>query len=270
MASSARPASVAAPLGVIGVGRLAHFVVTGLRRAGDRRPILLSPRNAAVAAALVAGQACNLCADNQLVVDRAATVIFATPPGDCLAAVAALRWRQGQTLLSMVAGVNHSQLAEAAPGARVVRAIPAPSSEACADVIPVFPRDAEVRALLSGLGTVIEFSDESSFQAVAAAGLCQLWAYGLIDAVASELAAAGISRALALRVAAGHFRAAADLADFTKDAGGPRPRLDAEARPGTLTGAGLAVLEQAGAFDAWRRAYAGCLARSRGGHGRDG
>jgi pyrroline-5-carboxylate reductase len=34
------------PVGFIGVGGLAGVLVEGFRRAGDRRPILLSPRNA--------------------------------------------------------------------------------------------------------------------------------------------------------------------------------------------------------------------------------
>ena len=36
-----------AALGIIGVGALAEFVLRGLRRAGDSRPVFLSPRNAA-------------------------------------------------------------------------------------------------------------------------------------------------------------------------------------------------------------------------------
>jgi pyrroline-5-carboxylate reductase len=260
----ARSLTDGTPLGVIGVGHLARFLVSGLRRSGDARPIILSPRNAVTSADLAATFGCHVRTDNQAVVDEAGIVLFATPPKACLEAIAALRWRPDQLLLSMVAGVDLAALQAAAPGARVVRAIPAPSAEAGADIIPICPEDCDVQRILAPLGEILQVTDEPTFQAIAAAGLCQVWAYGLIDAIALEIGAAGVPAELALRVAAGHLRAAAAFADFTRDKGGPRARLDAEARPGTLTGAGLATLEGAGAFEAWRRAYAAGLIRSRG------
>ena len=49
MAAEGNKDQAGAALGIIGVGGLAGFVVEGLRRAGDERAILLSPRGAAVA-----------------------------------------------------------------------------------------------------------------------------------------------------------------------------------------------------------------------------
>src|SRR5262249_29988829 len=95
-----------AALGIIGAGRLAGFVAARLRRAGDDRPILLSPRGAVTAASLAARFGCRVMAENQAVVDGAQLVILATPPAEVLPCLSALRWRSGQALISVAIDSN--------------------------------------------------------------------------------------------------------------------------------------------------------------------
>ena len=113
-----------AVLGIIGVGGLAGFVVEGLRRAGDEREVLLSPRGAAHAAQLAKRFGCRVAADNQAVVDGAALVIIATPPAAVLSCLSALSWREGQAMICVAIDVTRATLAKAAPGALVLRAMP--------------------------------------------------------------------------------------------------------------------------------------------------
>ena len=58
-------------IGIVGVGRLAGFLVEGLRRGGCTAPILLSPRNAIRAADLAQRFDGQVMPDNQAVVDGA-------------------------------------------------------------------------------------------------------------------------------------------------------------------------------------------------------
>src|SRR6185503_8105860 len=96
MAAEGNKDKAEAALGIIGVGGLAGFVVEGLRRAGDKRAILVSPRGAATGAALAARFGARVMADNQSVIETAGIVLVATPPAETLACLRALRWRPGQ------------------------------------------------------------------------------------------------------------------------------------------------------------------------------
>lgn len=253
------------PLGIIGVGHLADFLVRGMRKS-DARRIFLGPRNAQRTEQLARELACVACTSNQAVADAAATVVIATPPAQCIEAVAAVRWSAQHTIISMVAGVGHAAVQAAAGPATVVRAIPAPASAEGVDTIPMFPPSEAVSNGLAALGRVIPIKSEAAFKVLATVGLCQLWSYGLIEALAAEVQRAGIEPPLARRFVAEHLRSAAELAlalPADKAIGGV---LEQEARPGTLTAAGLAVLRTRGAFPAWQEAFAKALPMSSGAH----
>ena len=78
-------------IGIIGVGKLAGFLVEGLRRGGCDAPILLSPRNTQRAAELASRFDCQVMGDNQNVVDGVPLVIVAVPPRGALATIRGLR-----------------------------------------------------------------------------------------------------------------------------------------------------------------------------------
>ena len=71
-------------LGFIGAGHLASYTIAGLRRAGDQRDIILSPRNAEKAQQLSSQYDCRVAASNQAVVDAADIVILAVRPPQAL------------------------------------------------------------------------------------------------------------------------------------------------------------------------------------------
>lgn len=251
-------------LGIVGVGRLAEFVIEGFRRAGDRRPILLSPRGAARAADLADRFDCRVMASNQAVVDAAEAIIVATPPKAIIDCVRALRWRSGQLLICVGIDVTVAGLQTAAPGATVVRAMPSSAAAFGASVTPIYPDHAGVRDLCLKLGTVVPVPDERAFDAGCAYAGYYLWVYALLDEMTRAGECAGLPRAAAIGLAAGLTKSAADHALRADPAQSVREPLDRHGTPGTMTAGGMAILDAADALRPWRQAYEGAFARLRG------
>jgi pyrroline-5-carboxylate reductase len=250
-----------ATLGIVGVGRLATFMIEGLRRAGDRRDILLSPRNAVTAAELARAHGCTLMPDNQAVLDRASLVVVATPPAQTLTALGALRWRADHVLISVVAGVGVPALRAQAGAATVVRAMPSAASAIGFGVTPLHPPHPEAEALFGRVGAVHSLPDEAMFGAATALACYHLWLHALMQRVAAAAEAGGLAAPVAASMVAGLMQAAGAmaLAEPTRPLRAP---LDENGVPGTLTDAGLTVLEAAGGLDGWARAVAAILPRA--------
>jgi len=248
-------------LGFLGVGGLASFVIEGLRRSGDDRPILLSPRGARRSAELAGRYGCDVALDNQSVVDGADMVIVSTPPKEVLACVAAVRWRPGQRLVCVAIDVTLAALVEAAPGARVLRAMPSASAALCMGSTPLYPPDPVASALLERLGEVHQLPDEEAFDAATALAGYHLWCFGLMHAVAEAAVERGLPRAAAIGMVAGLSRSAAELAARTAPGQSMRHALDEHGTPDTMTAQGFAVIESFGGLEAWRRAYETAVAR---------
>lgn len=258
---TSRDPSEGLTLGFLGVGGLATFVIEGLRRSGDGRRIVLSPRGAAAGADLAGRFDCAVMPDNQSVVDEADIVIVSTPPREVIACVSALRWRPDQILLCVAIDVTRAGIVAAAPGAHVLRAMPSASAALCSGSTPLFPADPVARALLSRLGDVFEVPDEAAFDAATALAGYHLWCFALMHAVAEAAAEHGLPRAAAIGMVAGLTRSAAELAALTPEDRSVRHALDEHGTPGTMTAQGLAVIEAGGGLSAWRDAYDGAVAR---------
>mgnify|MGYP001818223095 CR=1 FL=1 len=241
-------------LGIIGTGALARYCVAGLRNASDDRTILLSPRNAQVAAELAAHHGCQVMVGNQLVVDGADLVLFATRPADAGSALKALRFRSGQTLVSVVAGIPLAELNALAKPARVVRSMPLCCAEVNAGAIPLWPDDPEVRALLSTLGEVLAMPDEAAFELAFVASCANGWFHRLYAELEDWLVEAGFEPAQArtLALQAAHGASSLDLAHPDV---GPGERASRIATPDTYTRLGLDALDQAGVFSALRASF---------------
>lgn len=251
-------------LGIVGVGRLAEFVVEGFRHGGDGRRILLSPRGASMAADLARRFRCEVMASNQAVVDAADAVMVATPPKDALECVRALRWRPRQLLICVAIDVTREKLEAAAPGAAVVRAMPSSSAAFGGSPTPIYPDHAGVRELLAKLGTVVPVPDERAFDAGCAYAGYYLWLFALLDEMAQAGERAGLPRAAAIQLTAGVTKSASEAA-LRADPGLPvREPLDRHGTPGTMTAGGYAFLTGGNAFEPWQRAYENALARLRG------
>ena len=253
------------PLGFIGVGGLAGVLVEGFRRAGDRRPILLSPRNADQSRRLAERFGCAALSTNQAVGDGSAIVLVTTPPPATLAAIRGLAWRKGQLLICAAMDMTVPLLAAAAAPAVAVRIMPSASAAVNADALPLCPPNAAARTLLAQLGTVFELSDEGGFAAATALAAYHLWLYALMDTMVAASEAAGLPREAAVGLVASQTRAAATLALSAPPQVPVRAPLDLHGKPGSMTAQGLAVLDAADAFAPWRAAAAAAVQRARHG-----
>jgi pyrroline-5-carboxylate reductase len=242
-------------IGIVGVGRLAGFLVEGLRHGGCEAPILLSPRNAARAAELAGRFGCEVRADNQAVADRAGMVIVAVPPRDVLTVIGCLHWRPGQRLVCVAIDVDLAQLRAVAANATVVRAMLSAAAAIGLGAVPICPPDEAVEQLFAQVGLVFPVRDEAAFNAATALAGYHLWLFALMGEVAAEAKAEGLPQADAVRMVAELTRSAGALA-LAADPGLPmRAPLDLHGgSPDTMTAQGMAVLDAAQAFRPWRDA----------------
>lgn len=236
-------------LGIIGVGQLAHYFVAGLRRGGDGRTILLSPRRPETAQALADAHDCEIVMDNQAMVDRCDIVVLATRPEQTVDTCRALTFRPDQLVLSVAASVRVADIAAVADGATVVRCLPIFSAEVGVGPVPLYPHDDRAEALLGTLGTVVGFASEAEFSTATVMGCTFVWQIRMIGEIAAFMERAGLSAADARAMALSTVEAAAAV-------GIRKPELDllatarAIAKPDTFSRMGEEVMEERGAFDA--------------------
>ena len=236
--------------GMIGVGAIAAAIVTGLCD-GVAAPsdVLLSPRNAATAAEL-AGRfpTVRVCADNQSVVDGADVLVLCLRPRDAAAALAPLRCREGQAIVSAIAGLSIERLAPwVAPAREIARSIPMPAVARRQGTTPIHPATASARALFEPLGGVTMLRDAATFDALSAASGTIASHFAALGAITRWLASRGVPEAEGARYVASIY---APLAESLRDIP-DYDHLAAEfTTPGGLNALFRTHLDEAGFFDA--------------------
>lgn len=173
-------------LGFVGTGTITAHVLRGLK-ASDLSdwPVLLSPRNAGVAAELAASlPGVTVAADNQAVVDGSDLVVLAVRPQVAEAVVGPLRFRPGQRIISLIAGLPIATIRDWTGVAQVTRAIPLPFVEDRRDATPVFPPDPEAMALFDALGRALPVHDAGAFDVYAASSALMGTYFGVVEEAA--------------------------------------------------------------------------------------
>ena len=253
-------------VGILGVGRLAEFLVAGLKRvpaSADESPlrVLLSPRNADRAEALSERYGLVIAGDNAELVAASDVVLLATRPEQAADAVAGLPWRDGQSLISLCAGLPRARLAAAAP-AEITRAMPLSAAMIGASPTSFYPDREAARAVLAHFGPVIALASEAEFETATAAIAVYGWVHALIGEVSDWAADAGLEAATARDIVARTFGAAAGMVVAQPEES--FPDLLAElATPGGITALGLTRLREAESFADWQQACAAVLAQLR-------
>ena len=98
-------------LGFIGTGSLASFFVEGLARAGAGEVIMVSPRNAEKAESLRQRFGVTIAA-NQHIADTCDLVVVSVLPRQAEAVLRPLRFRSGQTVLSVMSDIRLARVRE--------------------------------------------------------------------------------------------------------------------------------------------------------------
>ena len=240
--------------GVLGVGALASAIVTGLcDGVDDPPPVLLSPRNADVAAALAARfPSVTVAADNQVVVDGSTTVIVCLRQAHA-GVLGKLAWRPDHVVVSAVAGLPLARLAGlVAPAGQVARAVPMPEVATRASVTPVHPPLPPVVALFDRLGGTLPIGDGDQFEAIFTALGTVAPFFEYLGVLAGFLTDHGLAAADAQRLVASSFAGVAgtlagsdhpDFAELVKE----------YAPPGGGNAQFSALLHESGVFEATRR-----------------
>lgn len=250
-------------IGIIGVGAIASAIVRGLSEAAsDAQAILLSPRNAAIAADLASRYAnVSIAADNQAVVAGASIVILAIRPQDAESAIRGLAFSADQTVVSLMAGIETARLRDLVkPATKVARAIPLPAVATRNGVTPIYPREAVAGALFDRLGSAVHLEDEAAYEAFAAASSTVAAHFAYLDAITRWLAARNVPAENARRYVASVFATlslhsgTADFAERARD----------HATPGGFNEQFLSLLNEAGVYETVGASLDRIYARLRG------
>lgn len=228
-------------LGVIGVGELTEKVVRGLRRSGFQDTILLSPRNVQRARTLADECSCQVMIDNQAVVDRADWVLLGVRPEALHLLAGEVRFRPGQRLVSLAAGISLEQLAQLFPDALCIRAMLSYAAQFNQSTVVVYPPDALTESCLAPLGSLVVLQDEAVFELATVAACMNGWFYFLLDDLQQWLADKGLPSDQARALVLGNLQDCVASAQRQ-----PQQSLkalgQAIATPGTFTADGLKVL----------------------------
>lgn len=147
-------------IGFIGTGDIAAPMVRFLARKGH--PILVSERNAKIAQSLAEAFDTVGIAPNQDVLDQADIVFLCVRPYQAAAALAPLRFRADQTLISVMAGVAMADLADlCAPATDIAMTIPLAFLERGGCPLPVYPDCPTLRALFAPDNVVLAQDSEA-------------------------------------------------------------------------------------------------------------
>ena len=238
-------------LGILGVGHLATYTVTGLRRSGDTRRIILSPRNAESAQHLATTLNCEVAQSNQAVIDEAELILLAVRPFQLDELLGKLHFPKDKVVVSAAAGVSLAQLrAKVELPERLALILPVVAAENAQGFVPIYPDIPEVKALADSLGKTIAFSDEAQFDEAAAMACLHGWMYRFFDVQVNWLSGHGIdddnARQMVLHNALGaaHYALGRPQQSLSELAG-------EIATDGTYTKLGLDQLEAGGAFTQW-------------------
>ena len=157
-------------LGFIGTGSLASYFVEGLARAGAGYRIMVSPRNAGKAESLRRRFGVTI-ATNQEIADSAELVIVSLLPPQAPEVLRPLRFRPGQTVLSVMAGLRLEDVqALVAPAEAAVSMMPGLANAHNAGPSVLYPDNSLARALLEKLGPVHAYQSETVFMAASVMG----------------------------------------------------------------------------------------------------
>jgi pyrroline-5-carboxylate reductase len=189
-------------IGFVGTGTIAEAMVTGMLGSSldvsetsfDVSEITVSPRNGEIAARLAGlSPRVRIGADNQAVVDASDVLFLAIRPQIAEEVIRALRFRAGQSVVSVIAATDRAKLKDwiDAP-VEITQAIPLPFVADRAGVTAIFPPNPDVAAIFSALGSAVECETREEYDLLAAASALMGTYFGILDRTTGWLAGQGM------------------------------------------------------------------------------
>ena len=195
-------------LGFVGTGAITSAIVKGL--AGSSLadwPVFVSPRGRAIATELAAAMpSVHVAADNQDVVDQSDMVFLAIRPQIAPEVISRLAFRNGQYVVSLVAGLSIPALKSLiSANVEITRSIPLPSVETRACATPILPPNSAVAAVFDALGSTIGVSSAVEFDGYVAGSAMMATYFRIVDTMVKWMEASGLNATDADAYARGLF-----------------------------------------------------------------
>ncbi|SNB73910.1 pyrroline-5-carboxylate reductase [Arboricoccus pini] len=222
-------------MGFVGTGALSEAVVKGLQSLpGQRQPILLSPRSAAISTALAAAYPLVTRAEsNQEVVDGSDIVFLAVLPRQLREVATSLRFRPEQTVISLVAGVMLAELADyVAPARTICRAIPLPPIRFKRGPILLYPQIEPALSVMAPLGDVVPLDSEAAMVKLTSATALMSSFFEAQNTVVHWLRTQGLEEGTTTSFVRSLFDGLSTLAQHEEQAGHPLIPAEHETKGG--------------------------------------
>ncbi len=244
---------MAETIGILGVGHLACYVVAALRRAGDKRRIILSPRNQERAALLKSSYGCDIAANNQAVVDECKVVLLAVRPDKLKNLVTEISPTSDQLFISCIAGISLKRLQALLPNSTIVRTQPLASVEVGEGVVPLFPQNAIAQSILNPIGKLMVFSSEDDYDLAGVAAVMNGVVFGFMSELSEWFQNKGLTEEQSRSLVTHTLRGATGLADYKLE-NSLRDINDSIATAGTFTRTAQDMIKAEGGFKSWVKA----------------
>lgn len=176
-----------ARIGFVGTGEIANAMVRGI--AGDGHAILVSERNAGIAAALARDCADVSVAPNDRVVAESDIVILCLGEKVARAVLPDLPFRAGQRIVSVMLGLSLAELAElCAPAGEIAITIPLPFIETGGCPLPHYPGSSALDEVFGARNVLLPLSAEAALNPHFAATALSSVVLAQLDLVSDWLA----------------------------------------------------------------------------------
>ncbi|MCA1440436.1 NAD(P)-binding domain-containing protein [Ensifer sp. IC4062] len=209
-------------LGFIGTGALTSAIVAGLKSLADNSTsVLLSPRNAEIAAGLASRYPdVRVASDNQAVLANCDTVVLAVRPQVAHEVLSELWFRPDHHVVSLIATLSRGEIAAlTAPAEKVTKALPMPMIAYGQGATIICPPEPSMAALFGKLGKAIEVEDESEFDALSVVTATYATYFRYLDTIHGWLKDHGVGEARGRDYIAALFKALAHAPEMAPDAG---------------------------------------------------
>lgn len=265
------PALLEGTLGFVGFGTVNSGIAAGLVTSGETVKQLVvhdpNPDRALNRFLEKSSTLTKVVASNQEVVDGADTVFVGVLPQQVEEVLAALKFRSGQLVVSMVSMTTHARLSELVRPAELVRVVPIPPPWKRASTMLVFPEHKPTEELFSLLGKVLVPEAEEQ--------LTKLWSlsalmgpfYAFQRAAVEWAEDNGVDGALAFEYMASIMQSCANDAKLKAHEEPGLAGVDSlvrEQTPGGLNEQGVRELTEQGAYAQQKRSLDNVLARLEG------
>jgi pyrroline-5-carboxylate reductase len=243
-------------IGFIGTGEIASALVTGICSHTDMpHPVIISPRNAARAAALKDAfpEQVTIAIDNQEVIDKADWVILAIVPHIGEQILKKLHFRPEHKVINLLSDKSLDQIrAWIGPTEVLIHMVPLPFAARRIGPIAIYPPQSEVERIFAPLGQIVSVETAREIHVLAAITALMAPYYTLLHELVTWCGSYGVDELSAKAYTTSLFSAMNQLADDAEE--GRLARMAEIMTPGGLNYMAKQYLLTKNAFNPWAEA----------------